>query len=79
MEPPANVKELRSFLGMVTCHRDMWPRRSHVLAPLTALLKTKKFVWGPEQDRAFQEMRALLTADAVLAFPDHDLPFDVRV
>ena len=63
---------------MVTHHRDMWPRRSHVLAPLTALLKTKKFVWGPEQDRAFQEMRALLATDAVLAFPDHNLPFDVE-
>lgn len=78
MQPPTNVKELRSFLGMVTYYRDMWPRRSHVLAPLTALIKTKQFVWGPEQHRAFNEMRALLTTDVMLAFPDHNVPFDIE-
>ena len=78
MRPPTNVKELRSFLGMVTYYRDMWPRRSHVLAPLTALIKTKQFAWGPDQQAAFQEMRSLLAADAMLAFPDHNSPFEIE-
>ena len=78
MQAPTDIKELRSFLGMVTYYRDMWPRRSHVLAPLTALIKTKNFVWGPEQERAFQEMRSILATDALLAYPDHNAPFDIE-
>ena len=78
MERPTNIKELRSFLGMVTYYRDMWPSRSHVLAPLTDLLKTKTFEWGSRQDEAFHAMRSLLCTDALLVFPDHNIPFDVE-
>ena len=78
MQAPSNVKELRSFLGMVTYYRDMWPRRSHILAPLTSLLKTKDFRWGEAQQKAFQEMRALMATDAILVYPDHNKPFQIE-
>jgi hypothetical protein len=38
LNPPNNVKELRYFLGMVQYYRDMWARRSEMLAPLTDLV-----------------------------------------
>jgi len=35
LNPPHNVKELRHFLGMVQYYRDMWAKRSEMLAPLS--------------------------------------------
>ena len=36
--PPHNVKELQHFLGMVQYYRDMWAKRSEMLAPLSDLI-----------------------------------------
>jgi hypothetical protein len=38
IQPPKGVKQLRHFLGMVQYYRDLWRRRSDMLAPLTALV-----------------------------------------
>ena len=78
MEEPRDVKQLRSFLGLVTYYRDMWPQRAHVLAPLTDLIGTKTFKWTPECTKAFRAMKALVARDTLLAYPDHNLPFDIE-
>ena len=78
LRPPTNIKQLRSFLGMVNYYRDIWPCRTHVLAPLTALSGKRSFLWTPECQRAFDQMKALVSSDALLAFPDHTQPFDVE-
>ncbi|MFM8622678.1 MAG: pol polyprotein, partial [Holophagaceae bacterium] len=78
MEEPKNRRELRAFIGLVNYYRDMWRRRSHVLAPLTALCsETKKFVWGPEQRQAFLEAKKILSKEAILAFPDFSKKFEI--
>ena len=41
LELPKTKCQLRHFLGMVNYYRDMWRRRSHILAPLSALVSKK--------------------------------------
>jgi hypothetical protein len=56
----------------------MWPRRAHTLAPLTKLTGTKVFVWNDEQQKAFEAMKAIMSSEALLRYPDHNLPFDIE-
>jgi hypothetical protein len=39
-------------------YRDMWQKRSHMLAPLTGLvIPLVKYKWGEEQQKAFDEIK----------------------
>jgi hypothetical protein len=38
LSPPKTKRRLRHFLGMIKYYRDMWQKRSHMLAPLTELV-----------------------------------------
>jgi hypothetical protein len=84
MQPPTSLKLLRGFIGMVNYYRDMWPHRSHILAPLTKHTgapkkgeKQPKFNWTPEMQKAFDEMKALMTADVMCAYPNHNKPYHI--
>jgi hypothetical protein len=85
IQPPKGVKQLRHFLGMVQYYRDLWARRSDMLAPLTALVGecgqtkitkakgTKKVPWHWDEvhQRAFNHVKATIARDIVLAYPDY--------
>ena len=87
---PQNVRELRRFLGMVQYYRDLWQHRSHVLAPLTDLVgecgktkgKKKKAIkpwhWEEQHQKAFIEIKAIISRDIMLTFPDFSKTFEIH-
>jgi hypothetical protein len=56
----------------------MYPKRSHILAPLTALTGKKGIItWTTECQKAFDQIKALLAQEAFLQYPDHNEPFEI--
>ena len=79
LQRPRKVKDLRSFIGAVTYYRTMFPKRAHILAPLTALTSQKSgnVAWSAECQHAFDTIKAILSSDVLLRYPDHNQPFHV--
>ncbi|KAG7361664.1 reverse transcriptase RNA-dependent DNA polymerase [Nitzschia inconspicua] len=77
LQRPKSVSELRSFIGAVTFYRDMFPRRSHLLAPLTAQVGKRQLDWTDECEKSFRAIKALLAKEAFLRYPDHNKPFHI--
>jgi hypothetical protein len=79
LSPPKTKRQLRHFLGMVNYYRDMWKRqRSHILTPLTDIVGANTpFVWGPEQQKAFDKMKRIISRETLLTFPDFKKEFHI--
>ena len=76
---PKTRKELRSFIGVVNYYRDMWVRRSHVLAPLAALTsKTTKWKWEPRHQKAFAMAKRVIAKETLLACHNFNEPFQIH-
>ena len=68
-----NVKDVRSFVGLVVFYR-LWIDHFAILArPLYRLLKKDAvFVWGPEQKDAFKALKQAITSPPVLISLDYN-------
>jgi len=76
---PKTRKELRSFVGVLNYYRDMWVRRSHVLAPLAALTsKTTKWKWEPQPQKALAMAKRVVAKETLLAYPNFNKPFQIH-
>ncbi len=75
-EPPRNIGEVRSFLGLVGYYRRFIDNYSNKAKPLLQLTrKDVMFKWGPAHDEAFQSLKDALCSDPILAYPRDDLPW----
>ena len=67
-EPPKNASELRSFLGMATYSAPFISHFAEKADKLRELLKTNKYEWLDEHQRAFEELKECLTSETTMAY-----------
>ena len=78
MPRPTSKKELLSLLGFVNYLSKFLPRLSEVAQPLREMTaKEAKFIWSPQHETAFQEVRELVVKHPVLKY--YDLQEEVTV
>ena len=75
MKPPKDVDEQVSFLSGVNYYRRCIPNMSKVIAPLEELRKKGvKWKWGKEEQRAWKNLKELLSSETVLTLYNQNLP-----
>jgi RNase H-like domain found in reverse transcriptase len=78
MQPPTTLKQLRSFIGAVNYYCDMWPQRSGLMVLLRQLTSAPKFVWDDTHQKAFKQLKSVISTETMLVYPNHELPWQVE-
>lgn len=72
-------KAVMSFLGLCSFYRRFVKDFAEIAEPLTRLTgKNQPFVWGQEQQEAFDTLKSKLTSFPILQRPDFKRPFIVH-
>ena len=70
---PRSAKEVQKFMGLANYYRQFIQDFSRVAKPLNMLVgKDRKWEWGAEQQRVFEELKKRFTTELVLAVPDRN-------
>ena len=70
---PRSVKEVRSFVGLVSYYRRFVEGFALIAKPLHQLMeKNRKFEWTEECQAAFDELKQRLVSPPILAYPCPD-------
>lgn len=76
---PTNVKELRSFMGLVGFYRCFVRHYAVISKPLTNLLKKNTlFLWTSEHAKAFEALNHCLGSAPILTLPDFSQQFCIE-
>ena len=55
----------------------MWPKQAHILSPLSDKSGKRTFHWTDEMGKAFLQTKAILSVDALMAYPNNNKPFHI--
>jgi hypothetical protein len=75
-------RQLRSFLGLLLFYIKFVPNFSSLALPLTGLTKKgapNKLVWKAAQEKAFRNLKHILTCFPILKLPDISCPFILQI
>ncbi|GKF98026.1 putative reverse transcriptase domain-containing protein, partial [Tanacetum coccineum] len=73
---PTKLIEIRQFLRLIGYYQRFIKGFSKIAKPLTELTrKNKKYIWGENQESAFQLLKQKLCEAPILAFPEGNNDF----
>ena len=78
---PTTMTEVRTLIGMVQYYRDMWPRRSDILDPLTEASigpQGRKIIWSDALKDSVREPKHMVSAENLLSYPYRTITFTVH-
>ena len=77
---PAKVKDIQSFLGFCNFYRLFIRGFAQIARPLNELMKKdSEWNWMSRQEEAFNKLKECITSKLVLAHPELDKQFKVKV
>ncbi len=80
MDPSRNISDLQTFLGATQYLSRFIPNLSDKAAPLWDLTKQKhEFCWGPEQQKATQNIKEAINSFTKLSYFDNTKPITIQV
>ena len=79
MDAPTNLSDLRRFLGVANQLGKFSPRLAEITQPLRELLSSKKtWLWGPDQQSAFSEVKSELSRPTILTLYNLEAPTKLK-
>ena len=79
LQAPKTKEDIRSVLGLVGFYREFIRDFSGLTKPLQELMKKDvKFVWGEEQQRAFETMKESISENSCLEFPEPNWSYELH-
>ena len=78
---PTTKTKAQALISMVQYYRDMWTRRSHVLAPLTEAdsgPKGRTILCNDSLEESFKELKCMVSSEMLLNYTYWTVPFTVH-